>query len=406
MSDQTSLPDVKQSEAIPASPPIKVYRRFNLSQRLEHGVMLTSFSILALTGLPQKYLDSPISLAFIQLLGGIEAIRTIHHVAAVVLLAISIYHIVALLYRVIVLRTPWSMMPGIEDFIHLLQDIGYYLGLRQHKAYYGRYNYAEKAEYLAVVWGTLVMAITGFMMLNPIATTSYLPGQAIPAAKAAHGGEAVLAVLAIILWHFYHVHLKTFNKSMFTGKLTREEMVHEHPAELAQIETGKAWQAPAETVIRKRQNIFVPTAIVLTGVLGFGLFRFITLEQTAITTSPPIETVQVYLPVTPTPHPTPTPAPTRAPGSGVALASWDGSVSMLFRNRCSTCHGKTSVSGLSLETYQSALKGGDRGVAIVPGDPDNSILVSVQSTGNHPGQLSIDELNQVIVWINAGAPEK
>ena len=96
-----------------------------------------------------------------------------------------------------------------------------------------------------MVWGTFIMIITGFMMWNPIATTNYLPGQFIPAAKVAHGGEAVLAALAIILWHFYHVHLRHFNKSMFIGKMTRHEMEEEHPAELALIEAGKDLQAAA-----------------------------------------------------------------------------------------------------------------------------------------------------------------
>jgi len=137
-------------------------------------------------------------------------------------MVVSIYHVVAVLYRVFVLRTPLTMLPLVEDFVHLYHDILYYLGLRKRKAYYGRYNYAEKVEYLAVVWGTLIMGITGFMMWNPISTARWLPGQAIPAAKAAHGAEAILAVLAILLWHFYHVHLRHFNKSMFSGKLSRD----------------------------------------------------------------------------------------------------------------------------------------------------------------------------------------
>jgi hypothetical protein len=66
----------------------------------------------------------------------------------------------------------------------------------------------------------------------------------------------------------------------------------------------------------------------------------------------------------------------------------------------------TSVGGLSLATYQDALNGGNSGPAIIPGDPDNSVLVLKQSAGNHPGQLTIDELDQVIAWIKAGAPEK
>jgi hypothetical protein len=62
--------------------------------------------------------------------------------------------------------------------------------------------------------------------------------------------------------------------------------------------------------------------------------------------------------------------------------------------------------GLSLATYQDALNGGVSGPSIVPGDPDNSTIVQKQSLGNHPGQLTIDELNQVIDWILAGAPEQ
>ena len=105
-------------------------------------------------------------------------------------------------------------------------------------------------------------------------------------------------------------------------------------------------------------------------------------------------------------RPSPTAPPTLAPGTEVGAMTWDGYFSGLFRNRCSTCHGFTNVGGLSLATYQDALTGGNSGPAIIPGDPDNSILVQKQSMGDHPGQLTIDELNQVIAWIQAGAPEK
>ncbi len=178
-------------------------------------------------------------------------------------------------------------MPVVEDLKHLWHDLLFYFGRRKRKAYYGRYNYAEKAEYLAVVWGTFIMIITGFMMWNPIATTNYLPGQVIPAAKAAHGGEAVLAALAIILWHFYHVHLRHFNKSMFIGKMTRHEMEEEHPAELALIEAGKATKAVPPAVLRRRQKIFYPIAAVIVIVSGILLLGFITFEKTAIETVPP-----------------------------------------------------------------------------------------------------------------------
>jgi hypothetical protein len=298
------------------------------------------------------------------------------------------------------------MLPVIEDAQHLIQDVLYFLGIRKHRGYYGRYNYAEKVEYLAVVWGTIIMGITGFMMWNPLSTTRLLPGEFIPAAKAAHGAEAILAVLAIIIWHFYHVHIKHLNKSMFNGKLTRTEMKHEHPAELAQIDNGQAYKKPPAKELRTRQLIYFPAALVFTLAFGFGIIKFTTFEVTAITTVPQGETAQVYVPVTPTPRPSPTPPPTLVPGAEVGAMTWDGYFSGLFRNRCSSCHGVTKVGGLSLSTYQDALKGGNSGPAIVPNNPDQSVLVQKQSAGNHPGQLTIDELNQVIAWINAGAPEK
>jgi cytochrome b subunit of formate dehydrogenase len=320
---------------------------------------------------------------------------------------VSVYHIITVLYRIVVLRTPLSMLPLIEDFRHLFTDIAYYLGLRKTRAYYGRFNYAEKVEYLAVVWGTIIMAITGFMMLNPITTAQYLPGEIIPAAKAAHGGEAVLAVLAIIIWHMYHVHIKRFNRSIFTGRISREEMKDEHPAELQLIETGKAWQRPPDEVIRRRQRAFIPVAVVFGLVLSLGIIAFITVEPaTAISTVPKGETVAIFVPVTPTPRPTPAPTPTSAVALESGPNTWEGTYSALFANRCGTCHVRTAVGGFNMASYQSALQGGSSGPGIVPGDPQASNLVKIQQEGGHPGQLTDEELQAVIEWIEAGAPEK
>jgi cytochrome b subunit of formate dehydrogenase len=402
------MTDISKTAPVENAPKktVKYVERFSLSQRIEHIVMLTSFTILGITGIPQKYPESPLSQWMVGLFGGIDKTRQIHHVAAIVLMLVSVYHILALLYRVWVLRSPLTMLPVIDDFKHLYQDLAYYVGLRKHKAYYGRYSYAEKVEYLAVVWGTLIMAITGFMMWNPIATARLLPGEFIPASKAAHGGEAILAVLSILLWHFYHVHLKHFNKSMFTGKLTREEMEHEHPAELAMIEAGEADRTPDPRELTRRKRIYTPVAGVLAVVMLAGVYGFISYEESALSPVPPGEMAEIFVPLTPTPRPTPVPTATPEPGSVVAGANtWTGTYFELFRNRCGTCHGFTSVGGLSLADYQSVLKGGNNGPGIVPGDPQNSMIVTIQQTGNHPGQLTTGEINQLIEWINAGAPE-
>jgi cytochrome b subunit of formate dehydrogenase len=382
------------------------YTRFELSQRIEHFVFLISFSLLGLTGLVQKYAEGAFSQWFFGLIGGIEVARQMHHISAFFMMLVSVYHVLVVLYKIFVLRVSWTMMPLVDDARHVVQDIAFFLGLRKHRAYYGRYNYAEKMEYLAVVWGTLLMGLTGFIMWNPITVTTFLPGEIVPAAKAAHGGEALLAVLAIIIWHFYHVHVRTFNKSMFTGKLTREEMRHEHPAELAAIEAGQMEKRPPLKVIRKREKIYYPLAIVFTIASIAGMYLFLNVETTAIASLPEGETAEVFVPITPTPRPTPIPTATPEGGVVTGEMTWDGYFGALFDNRCGTCHGVTSVSGLTLATYQDALTGGSQGPAIVPGNPDNSVLVQVQSAGGHPGQLSIEEINQVIDWILAGAPEK
>ena len=102
-----------------SSQPQKYYIRFDKFQRIEHLVFLISFSILALTGLIQKYSESPVSQIILKALGGIEITRQIHHVAAIVMIIVSIYHIIAVLYRIMVLRVSWTMVPVIEDFKHL-----------------------------------------------------------------------------------------------------------------------------------------------------------------------------------------------------------------------------------------------------------------------------------------------
>ena len=262
------------------------YKRFDRWQRIEHGLLVSSFTLLVLTGLPQKYSLTLWGSALIWVFGGIETIRIIHRVSAVVLMLETIYHGAVVTYKVLVARMPMTMLPGWQDVVDGIHAMGYNMRLAKTPPRMGRFTFGEKVEYWAVIWGTVIMVITGFMLWNPIATTQFLPGQAIPAAKAAHGGEALLAFLSIISWHVYHVHVKSFNRSMFTGYLGRHEMEEEHPLELEAIATG-AHERPVDPgVLRRRQRIFYPLAALFSLLLLLGLYWFVTLEQTAITTLP------------------------------------------------------------------------------------------------------------------------
>lgn len=410
MSEMTAQPAPDETSPVEKPPEAaaeqsrQVYQRWLTADRIEHWTFMASFTTLAITGLVQKFAHSPLSQWIVRALGGIENTRLIHHVSAVVMLLCIIYHIGELGYKLYVRRSRPQMLPSWKDVTNAIHALGYNLGFRKNPPQQGRYGYEEKMEYWAVVWGTVVMAISGFMMWNPIATTKWFPGEAIPAAKTAHGWEAVLAVLAIILWHFYNVLVRTFNRSMFTGNLTEEEMLHEHPLELADIKAGVAQRTTTPQGRRKRARIFFPVYSVIAAILLVGVYYFVAYEETAIATVPPAETVEVFVPLPPTPLPTPVPTKTAIPGG---LASWDAGVGDLFNTRCVICHNNTGkIGGLDLSTYETALAGGKSGPGIVPGDSANSQIIIVQSAGGHPGQLSKDELQQITDWINNGALQR
>lgn len=282
----------------------EAYERFSVPQRIEHIVLLLSFSLLGLTGLIQKFAMNAVAAWLIGALGGIESVRIIHRIAAITFALQSVYHIMVLAYKVFVLRTELTMLPGLKDVFDAIDVVRYNLGLTKEHPKMPRYNFAEKVEYWAMIWGGVVMGITGFMLWNPIATSRFLPGQFIPAAKAAHGGEAVLAVLAILIWHFYSVHIKTFNKSMFTGKMTRQQMEEEHGEELQRILAGTAKRPVDPAGVRRRQRIFVPITAGAGLIMGLLVIWLATFEETAIATLPaPVTQAPAFAPLTPTPIP-------------------------------------------------------------------------------------------------------
>ncbi len=302
--DQTASADGSAQSAEPASvghAHDEEILRFPLSDRIEHIITIVSFSVLAFTGLPQMFPTWPISQWTISAMGGIEAVRIYHRISASVLILASIWHIAVMGYKVYVKRVRMTMLPGWKDVTDAAQALTYNFRITKVPPQMGKFNFMEKAEYWALIWGTGVMMVTGYMLWNPIATTSLLPGAVIPVARMAHGLEAVLAVLSILTWHMYHVHLKRFNRSMFTGMITREEMEEEHQVELAIHDAGLAHpMARNKENMRRRMRIYVPVAGVITAMLFVATFYFLTFEKTAITTIPAPDT-SISVPLTPTP---------------------------------------------------------------------------------------------------------
>jgi cytochrome b subunit of formate dehydrogenase len=253
--------------------------------------------------LPQKYAVLPFAQDFINFIGGIEQTRIIHRYAAIVLVIGCIYHILTSAYRLFVGHERNRMLPTVKDGEDLRDTVLYNVGLKDTPPKMPKFNFGEKFEYWAVVWGTVVMVITGFMLWNPIATTEILPGSLIPAAVAAHGWEAVLAVASILIWHLYNVLIKHRNMSMFTGVLTHEQMEEEHALELERLDSGgTAWPTIEPNTLRRRRVVYFAVATVSAIIMLGAVYWMFTFEETAITTAPPRPTQEVFVPlVTPEP---------------------------------------------------------------------------------------------------------
>ncbi len=310
----------------------KQYQRFSLPQILEHWILFVSFTGLAITGLPQKFVGNAWAESLIGMMGGIEQVRTIHHISAIIMVLASIYHVIVLAYKIFVLRVRWTMFPRLDDAFDALDAIRYNLGLTREHPKFDRYNFAEKAEYWALVWGTIIMGLTGFIMWNPITAARFVPGDLIPASKAAHGAEAILAVLAILVWHFYNVHIKTLNKTVFTGKLTESQMRQEHALELERIQKGRIDPRPSPEVIRSRDRIFIPVASLSVVIMLIGVFVLTSFENTAITPdwTARRSRAQVFAPITPTPVGT--------PGARTVSSSAGLPADHAGRTTCLACH--------------------------------------------------------------------
>ncbi|MGE3958177.1 MAG: formate dehydrogenase subunit gamma [Vicinamibacterales bacterium] len=225
----------------------RTFIRFDLLQRLQHLAMIVSFTLLALTGLPMRFPDVAWLGTIYSVVGGLAAARQIHRWAAVLMMADGAVHAAYLLvllarsgFRV---REAWPMLPNWKDARDWWETTRYYFGLRDTLPAYDRFSFREKFDYFAVFWGLPVMMISGLILWFPVWFGNRLPDIAIPMAYIAHSDEAVLAISAIVVWHFYNVH---FNPDKFpmswvwlTGRISEHDIRHEHPLEYERLISGQ-----------------------------------------------------------------------------------------------------------------------------------------------------------------------
>lgn len=207
--------------------------RMNLHFRIAHWLVVLSFPTLVATGFALKFPESWWAAPLLQWESHFAFRGTIHRIAAVVLIASMIYHLVHLIAsrrdRVILRK----LLPGLRDFSEIRSVLRHNLGILRERPVFGKFNYAEKVEYWAFIWGTVVMTVSGLLLWFNNFTLRNFPKWVSDAATAVHYYEAILASLAILIWHFYMVifdpDVYPMDRAWLTGKASAEHLRETRP---------------------------------------------------------------------------------------------------------------------------------------------------------------------------------
>jgi cytochrome b subunit of formate dehydrogenase len=217
-----------------------LYVRMTLDERIQHGTLQVSFTILVFTGFALKFPDAwwvtPIR-SISPLMFEIRSI--VHRVAGVVMLLVSLYHLYYIFFVPRGKQLLRDLFPVLQDVYDAIAVLKYNFGISKIKPKFGRFSYIEKSEYWALVWGTIVMGATGAILWFDNTFLGLLTKLYWDAARTIHYYEAWLATLAIIVWHFYFVifnpDVYPINLAFWKGTITEEEMEDEHPLELEEV---------------------------------------------------------------------------------------------------------------------------------------------------------------------------
>jgi cytochrome b subunit of formate dehydrogenase len=220
--------------------PHRLHLRMTVNERLQHAVLGISFVLLVVTGFMLRYPEA----WWVDLLRRMsdhmfEWRGLLHRIAGVVMILCGVWHAVYLAATERGRQLFRDVLPRWSDVTDLLGTVRYNLGMAAHKPLYARFSYVEKAEYWAMIWGTFLMTLTGFLLWFDNFTMGLFTKLGFDIFRIVHFYEAVLATLAIIVWHFYAVifnpDVYPMNMAWLTGKMSEEEMLHEHPLELQRI---------------------------------------------------------------------------------------------------------------------------------------------------------------------------
>jgi cytochrome b subunit of formate dehydrogenase len=224
-----------ETPLMPQPDPDEYVVRFSSWSRFQHAAVIVLFGLLLVTGMPQGWPTSDASRWVVDHLGGIFATRWLHRAAGILFTGLVVAHLTVAITGVLSGRMKPSMLLGRQDFRDAINNLRYYAGYTEAAPKFGRYDYRQKFEYWGLIFGSLIMVATGYILYFPIIISRFLPAELIPAAKAMHSYEALFAFLIVLVWHIAGAHLAPesfpIDTSIFTGKIRKEKLRHEHALE-------------------------------------------------------------------------------------------------------------------------------------------------------------------------------
>ncbi|MGA3178103.1 MAG: cytochrome b/b6 domain-containing protein [Candidatus Acidiferrum sp.] len=224
--------------------------RMNLGFRIAHWGVMASFPTLVLTGFALKYPESWWSRPLTMWESNAGLRGGLHRTAAVVLIAATLYHFIHLALKQRDRRFLTAMIPRIKDATDILDVFRYNLGLTKEEPRFAKFNYAEKMEYWAFLWGTVVMGLTGFLLWFNNFTLRHFPKWVADAATAVHWYEALLATFSILIWHFYLVifdpAVYPMDTAWLNGKIPADHYRHTRPGYYRELGRAGLLETPEE----------------------------------------------------------------------------------------------------------------------------------------------------------------
>ncbi|MFC1724585.1 hypothetical protein ACFL4T_03090 [candidate division KSB1 bacterium] len=259
----------------------KIYVRFNPLERILHVMLIYSFTILVLTGMPLKFFNTGWARTLMGLLGGVETAGYLHRVAALIMVLMFAIHVFSLFKNFIpkistfknpetgryslkvfinYLFRPDSIIPSLKDVSDFWNHQKWFFG-KGEKPKFDRWTYWEKFDYFAVFWGMVIIGISGFVMWLPGLFTKVFPGWIINVAMIIHSDEALLAAGFIFTFHFFNVHFRIekfpMDTIIFSGRMSHAELVEEREAWMDRLEKdGKLDELKLKDTSASWQPIF------------------------------------------------------------------------------------------------------------------------------------------------------